>query len=143
MPKSHSPRSGRSFDNHIAGCIRTRRMVLGMSQETLGTHLGVTSQQIQKYEKGTNRVSGGRLWEIAKLFNTPIVWFYDEMPGGEIVETAASAAANVILRDAVTVPVAKAFGEVGNPRVRARIVELVEAVADSEKKPPQSGVEAD
>jgi hypothetical protein len=59
------------------------------------------------------------------------------MPGGEIVETAASAAANVILRDAVTVRVAKAFGEIGNPRVRRCVVNLIEAVADS------SGVEAD
>jgi transcriptional regulator with XRE-family HTH domain len=131
MSKSDSARSSRSFDHHIAGRIRARRMVLGMSQETLGKSLGVTFQQIQKYEKGTNRVSGGRLWEIAKLFNTPIVWFYDEMPGGEIVETAASAAANVILRDATTVRVAKAFGEIRGADVRSSIVELIEAAADS------------
>jgi transcriptional regulator with XRE-family HTH domain len=133
MPKSDSPRSSRSFDHHIAGRIRTRRMMLGISQETLGKHLGVTFQQIQKYEKGTNRVSGGRLWEIAKLFNTPIEWFYDEMPGAPIVETGASAAANVILRDVATVRLAKAFGEIGNARLRGRIMSLIEAVASSEE----------
>ena len=133
MPKSHSPRGSRSFDEHIAGCIRTRRMMLGISQETLGKHLGVTFQQIQKYEKGANRVSAGRLWEIARLFNTPIERFYDDMPGGKIVQSGASAAASVTLRDAATVRVAKAFGEIGNIRMRGRIVSLIEAVANSEK----------
>ena len=132
MPKSHSSRSSRSFDNHIAGCIRTRRMMLGISQETLGKHLGVTFQQIQKYEKGTNRVSAGRLWEIAKLFDTPIGWFFDEMPGGQVVETGASRAANDILRDAATLRVAKAFGEIRDARVRTRLVGLIEALANSE-----------
>ena len=107
--------------------------MLGISQETLGKHLGVTFQQIQKYEKGANRVSAGRLWEIARFFNTPIEWFYDEMPGGKIVQSGASAAASVTLRDAATMRVAKAFGEIGNIRMRGRIVSLIEAVANSEK----------
>ncbi|HEY5056483.1 MAG TPA: helix-turn-helix transcriptional regulator [Acidobacteriaceae bacterium] len=132
MPQSDSARSSQSFDHHIAERIRTRRMMLGISQETLGKHLGVTFQQIQKYEKGTNRVSGGRLWEITKLFETPIDWFFDEMPGAKVVENGASRAANDILRDAATVRVAKAFGKIRDARVRDRIAKLIEALANSE-----------
>ncbi len=130
MPKSDSPRSSRSFDNHIAGRVRTHRLLLGISQEALGQHLGVGFAQIQKYEKGTNRISAGRLWEIAKLFNTPIDWFFDDMPGDQVVETGAAPGASNILRDAATVRVAKAFDEIGSARMRVRIVELIEAVAD-------------
>ena len=88
MPKSRSAQS-RSFDQHIAGRIRARRLLFGISQAELGARLGVTFQQVQKYEKGTNRVSGGRLWEIAKFFETPVGWFFDEMPEGKVVARAA------------------------------------------------------
>jgi transcriptional regulator with XRE-family HTH domain len=89
MTKSRSRRKSQSFDHHIAARIRARRIVLGITQESLGKHLGVTFQQIQKYERGTNRISAGRLWQIAKLFNTPIEWFYDAMPAGGIVAAEA------------------------------------------------------
>ena len=88
MPKSRSAQS-RSFDQHIAGRIRARRLLLGISQAKLGARLGVTFQQVQKYESGTNRVSAGRLWEIAKFFETPVGWFFDEMPEGKVGARAA------------------------------------------------------
>ena len=132
MPKSRSAQSSRAFDQHIAGRIRVRRLMLGMSQETLGAKLGVTFQQVQKYEKGTNRVSGGRLWEIAKFFEIPVGWFFDEMPGGEVVPNGASQMVSDVLRDAATARIAKAFGGIRDPGVRSRIVGLVEAVANSE-----------
>ena len=89
MPKSRSARSSGSFDKHVAGRIRARRLALGLSQGALAEYLGVSCQQVQKYEKVTNRVSAGRLWEIAKFFEIPVGWFFDEMPEGKVVAPAA------------------------------------------------------
>jgi len=129
--KAEEKRS-QSFDRHIAGRIRLRRMTLGIFQETLGKSLGISFQQIQKYEKGTNRVSAGRLWEIAKLFNTPISWFFGEIPGGEGAKTIVSHATHDILRDAATVRLARAFGSIRDARLRGCLLSSVDALANGE-----------
>ncbi len=64
-------------DVHVGKRIRERRLSLGMSQEKLGDYLGLTFQQIQKYEKGTNRISASKLWAVSNLFEVPIEWFFD------------------------------------------------------------------
>ena len=68
-------------DIHVGGLVKLRRMMLGMSQEKLGEHCGITFQQLQKYEKGTNRISASRLVEIAAALGVPVAWFFDELPG--------------------------------------------------------------
>jgi transcriptional regulator with XRE-family HTH domain len=65
------------IDRHVGGRVRLRRTLVGMSQEQLGARLGLTFQQVQKYEKGSNRISASRLWEIASALNVPISYFYD------------------------------------------------------------------
>ena len=69
-----------STDAHVGSRIRLRRTMLGMSQERLGEALGVTFQQVQKYERGVNRVGASRLYDLARVFDVPVGFFYDDMP---------------------------------------------------------------
>lgn len=68
-------------DIHVGNRIRLRRTLLGMSQEKLGNALNLTFQQVQKYERGANRLSASRLWEVAKVLDVPLSFFFDDMPG--------------------------------------------------------------
>ncbi|MBP6860179.1 MAG: helix-turn-helix transcriptional regulator [Candidatus Pacebacteria bacterium] len=77
MPKKISVRAARPIDGHVGSRVRLRRMLLGVSQEKLGEALGVTFQQIQKYERGANRVSASKLWEIGKALDVPISYFFE------------------------------------------------------------------
>src|SRR6185295_18520764 len=69
------------IDIHVGSRVRLRRMMLGMSQERLGEHLGITFQQIQKYEKGTNRIGASRLQHIARVLTVPVSFFFEDAPG--------------------------------------------------------------
>ncbi|RUY60953.1 XRE family transcriptional regulator, partial [Mesorhizobium sp. M7A.F.Ca.CA.001.13.1.1] len=73
------------IDIHVGSRIRLRRNMLGMSQEKLGENLGITFQQIQKYEKGTNRVGASRLQAIASILGVPVAFFFEDAPGQEPV----------------------------------------------------------
>src|SRR5688500_15629609 len=77
----------RPVDAHVGARVRLRRTMLGMSQERLADELGLTFQQVQKYERGTNRVGSSRLYELSKILDVPIQFFFDEMPD-EIAATA-------------------------------------------------------
>lgn len=72
-----------AIDSHVARRLRAARISAGISQEAVGGALGVTFQQIQKYETGANRVGAGKLARLAKLFNRPIGWFFEGAPGAE------------------------------------------------------------
>lgn len=78
-PKPSTPRAG-SVDMHVGHRIRLRRTLLGLSQEKLGEALGITFQQVQKYERGTNRVGASRLYDLAAALDVPISFFFDDMP---------------------------------------------------------------
>lgn len=79
-PTDQSERQPNPIDCYVGSRIRTRRVLLGLSQEQLGAYLGLTFQQIQKYEKGSNRVGASRLFEISRVLNASIPYFYDDMP---------------------------------------------------------------
>lgn len=70
-------------DIHVGARLRTRRGVMGLSQEALANKVGLTFQQIQKYERGTNRISAGRLYELAQILEVPVSYFFDEIEEGE------------------------------------------------------------
>jgi transcriptional regulator with XRE-family HTH domain len=70
------PKRASAFDAHIGQRVRAKRLELGLSQTTVANVLGVTFQQIQKYENGKNRISAGRLWQLAKLFKVPVDYFF-------------------------------------------------------------------
>jgi transcriptional regulator with XRE-family HTH domain len=82
-------KSANAIDVHVGSRVRLRRMMLGLSQEKLGEHLGITFQQIQKYEKGTNRIGASRLQAIARVLSVPVAFFFEDAPGsgGEIEST--------------------------------------------------------
>lgn len=72
--------NGHPVDVHVGARLRLRRILLGLSQEKLGEALGLSFQQVQKYERGSNRVSASRLWQIAKVLEVPVSFFFDDMP---------------------------------------------------------------
>ena len=76
------PREPQAVDRHVGTRLREKRHELGMTQETLGNALAVTFQQVQKYESGTNRISAGRLFEIANLFEVEVSYFFEGLPRG-------------------------------------------------------------
>src|SRR6202162_5278506 len=84
MPK----KSPNSTDKHVGSRVRMRRMMLSMSQTELGNHIGLTFQQVQKYEKGTNRIGAGRLHEISRILQVPISFFFED-PRGPVGGTGA------------------------------------------------------
>ena len=67
-------------DAHVGSRVRLRRMLLGMSQERLGESMGLTFQQVQKYEKGVNRIGASRLFQISKILDVPVQFFFEEAP---------------------------------------------------------------
>jgi len=110
-----------------------RRMMLGMSQTKLGDALGVTFQQVQKYEKGTNRIGAGRLQHISSILQVPPTFFFDGVPhviAGQISANATSATdeitAFMATRDGLAL--AKAFMRIGNLALRRLVVDLVEEI---------------
>jgi transcriptional regulator with XRE-family HTH domain len=135
------------IDIHVGSRVRMRRMMVGMSQEKLGEALSLTFQQVQKYEKGTNRIGASRLHQIASALGVQIEFFYEGAPLSEGAPMSGFAEApnppymNDFLSTSDGLQLMRCFVRVKDPRVRKRIVELVEAFADAEE--PQADSKAD
>lgn len=134
-----SKKSPNPIDIHVGSRVRLRRMMLGMSQEKLGEHLGITFQQIQKYEKGTNRIGASRLQAIARVLNVPVAFFFEDAPGmtpvaGNQGFDEAQGASYVVdfLSSSEGLSLNKAFVRIKDAKVRRKIVELVRSVAGEE-----------
>ena len=133
-------RRANPMDAHVGSRVRLRRMLLGMSQERLGEQLGLTFQQVQKYEKGVNRIGASRLFDLAQVLNVPIQFFYDEAPPGDVTGLAGLGMSDrpqegfVIdfLSSREGLELNKAFVRIQDPKVRRSIVELVRALAGEE-----------
>lgn len=135
--ENHEERGSRRanpVDVHVGGRVRLRRMLLGMSQEKLGEHLGLTFQQIQKYEKGINRIGASRLFDLSQVLGVPVQFFYEELAlsGGDaagFAERPAESYAAEFLGSREGLELNKAFARISDPRVRRSIVDLVRAFA--------------
>ncbi|WP_333825173.1 helix-turn-helix domain-containing protein [Pinisolibacter sp.] len=134
-----SKKSPNPIDIHVGSRVRLRRMMLGMSQEKLGEHLGITFQQIQKYEKGTNRIGASRLQAIARVLSVPVAFFFEDAPGLAPVagdqgfEDQASTSYVVdFLSSSEGLALNKAFIRIKDPKQRRKVVELVKAMAGDE-----------
>jgi len=127
------------IDIHVGSRVRMRRMMVGMSQEKLGDALGLTFQQVQKYEKGANRIGASRLHQIASVLGVQIEFFYEGAPVAEGTPVGGFSEApnppymNDFLSTSDGLQLMRCFVRVRDPRVRKRIVELVEAFADTEE----------
>lgn len=123
------------IDVHVGSRVRLRRTMLGMSQEKLGEALGITFQQIQKYEKGTNRVGASRLQNISKILNVPVSFFFEDAPGDSVGGQPGMAEANSsnyvvdFLSSSEGLQLNRAFVKISDPKVRRKIVDLVKALA--------------
>jgi transcriptional regulator with XRE-family HTH domain len=122
------------IDIHVGSRIRLRRTMLGMSQEKLGESLGITFQQIQKYEKGTNRVGASRLQNISSILNVPVSFFFEDAPGEQAGATgmAEASSSNYVvdfLSSSEGLQLNRAFVKIADPKVRRRLVDLVKALA--------------
>lgn len=127
-------RRANPVDVHVGSRVRLRRMLMGMSQEKLGEHLGLTFQQIQKYEKGINRIGASRLFDLSKVLAVPVQFFYEELPvssgeGAAGFAEQPESYAMEFLASREGLELNKAFARITDPRVRRSIVELVRSFA--------------
>ncbi len=122
------------IDIHVGSRVRLRRMMLGMSQEKLGEQLGITFQQIQKYEKGANRIGASRLQNISGVLNVPVSFFFDGAPGavsnvGGFAEASEGSYLVDFLSTSEGLQLNRAFARVSDPKVRRRLIDLVRTIA--------------
>jgi len=123
-------------DIHVGSRVRLRRMMLGMSQEKLGEHLGITFQQIQKYEKGTNRIGASRLQHIARVLTVPVSFFFEDAPGtpssgpGGMAESGPSTSHVVdFLSTSEGIQLNKAFVRIKEAKLRRRVIDLIRSLS--------------
>jgi transcriptional regulator with XRE-family HTH domain len=123
-------------DKHVGSRVRMRRMMLAMSQEKLGDALGLTFQQVQKYEKGTNRIGASRLQQIAHILQVPVSFFFEGAPhvgphpdSNGMREAPSPTYVSDFLATSDGLALTKSFMRIKEPKLRRRIVDLVEAIA--------------
>jgi transcriptional regulator with XRE-family HTH domain len=134
------------IDVHVGKRLRLRRTLLGMSQERLGESLGLTFQQVQKYERGANRIGSSRLFELGQILDVPVSFFFDDMPGTTATSTHGSAFAPGLAEEGAafehdlddqlpldkreTLELIRAYYRIGDPAVRKRLFELTKALGN-------------
>jgi len=122
-------------DRHVGNRVRMRRLLVGMSQEKLGELLGITFQQVQKYEKGVNRIGAGRLFEMSRILNVPVDFFYEGVnshagqAGGAEGE---SAPVMEFVSSGEGLQLSLAFMKIKDTKVRKRVLDLVKSLAEEE-----------
>jgi transcriptional regulator with XRE-family HTH domain len=143
--KEHRPSP---IDVHVGSRIRLRRTMMGMSQERLGESLGLTFQQVQKYERGANRVGASRLFDLSRVLDVPISFFFDDMPatlasvyGGQSAAVAGRrnygfaeapesfAAADDAMHRRETLDLVRAYYRITDGAVRKRVFDLIKSLA--------------
>lgn len=126
------------IDVHVGSRVRLRRMLLGISQEKLGERLGLTFQQVQKYEKGVNRIGASRLFDLSTVLGVPISFFYEDAPANEArvqpvpgFAEAAPADSNILefLSTREGLELNKAFSRISDPKQRRAVLDLVRSLA--------------
>jgi transcriptional regulator with XRE-family HTH domain len=114
-------------DVHIGRRLRERRMALGMSQAELAEGLGISFQQVQKYESGANRISGSRLWDIASILQTPVSYFFEGLEEAPVEAGEGGASSKPLDRN--TLELARAVNSIPDESVKTQLVRLVKAFA--------------
>jgi transcriptional regulator with XRE-family HTH domain len=129
------------IDKHVGSRVRMRRMMLGMSQEKLGDALTLTFQQVQKYEKGTNRIGASRLQQISNILQVPVAFFFEGAPrldGSMMTESMETAPSPTYVSDFLAtsdgLSLTKAFLRIPDPKLRRRIVDLVQQIAGNDSE---------
>lgn len=138
MSEQLSEKKGRAdnIDKLVSRRLKMRRMILGLSQNDLGKAVDVSIQQVQKYEKATNRISSGKLFAFAKFLKVPINYFYDQNEGSSSTignalaedQEAFGESETELVSEKEIMSLIKAFGEISNPQSRKKIIELVKTM---------------
>ncbi len=134
MPKKQA----NPIDAQVGNRVRLRRMLVGMSQEKLGEMLGLTFQQVQKYEKGVNRIGAGRLFHVAEILGVPIDYFYEgavsQMNGAAagFAEPEGSPPVMEFLSSGEGLQLSLAFMRIKDTKVRKRLLDLVKSLSDEQ-----------
>ncbi|MEM8784969.1 MAG: helix-turn-helix transcriptional regulator [Pseudomonadota bacterium] len=124
------PRIAKRVDEHVGERIRERRTLLGLTQEQLAAALGISYQQVQKYETGSNRVSAGRLFEISNVLGLEVGFFFDGLkPAAERHELAHGG------RNRILIELVRNFSEISDPIVRSAVSQLVKSLTDRDARP--------
>jgi len=127
------------IDVHVGSRVRMRRTLLGMSQEKLGNALGLTFQQIQKYERGANRIGSSRLFKLSEILDVPVSFFFDDLAdsSGKRSKGFAEGSPRHFESDQLskreTLELVRAYYKITDPKVRKRTFELVKAIAQTGK----------
>ncbi|MGZ5830001.1 MAG: helix-turn-helix domain-containing protein [Xanthobacteraceae bacterium] len=125
-----------AIDVHVGLRIRAARLAAGLSQERLGNELGVTFQQVQKYEKGSNRVGASRLSDAAKVLSVPVSFFFENDAGSE--KSPKTNEGLLAITEALSTPegirIARALARISDPNVRRRLADLLEAMVDQKSQ---------
>lgn len=124
-------------DLHVGAKVRLRRRSLGMSQESLADDLGLTFQQVQKYERGANRISASKLYDIARSLQAPVSYFFDGLADPMTAMTGVSESGpdqdiHAFMMTPEGVELARLFPTITRPRVRRKVLDLVRALAETE-----------
>jgi transcriptional regulator with XRE-family HTH domain len=123
------------IDIHVGGRLRLRRLAVGLSQERLAKSIGITFQQIQKYERGTNRIVASRLHDLARVLDVPVGYFFADMNEGTLSEAAprpqeeAMAFAHDLMGERETLELVRSYYKISDPRIRKRLFDLVKSVS--------------
>ena len=129
------------IDIQVGNRVRIRRMLIGMSQERLGDLLGLTFQQVQKYEKGVNRIGAGRLFEVSRILNVPVDFFYEgvatELAGQPgMREPEGTPPVMEFMSSGEGLQLSLAFMKIKDAKVRKRVLDLVKSLAEEEENKP-------
>ena len=132
-----STKSPNSVDRHVGSRVRVRRLMLGMSQEKLGKALGLTFQQVQKYEKGTNRVGASRIQQICEILQIPVSFLFEGSPTAiskaeSLNEAPSPAYVYDFLATSEGLALTRAFTRITDAKLRRSIVDMVEQIAARE-----------
>jgi transcriptional regulator with XRE-family HTH domain len=133
-------KSPNPIDIHVGGRVRMRRMLIGMSQEKLGEQLGLTFQQVQKYEKGANRIGASRLFEISRILGVPVDFFFEGLEAAAhngasngFSDTKEAGFDLDVLATSEGIQLNSAFFSIREPAVRKRVLDLVKTLGKSEE----------
>lgn len=140
-------KSPNPIDIHVGGRVRLRRMLIGMSQEKLGELLGLTFQQVQKYEKGTNRIGASRLHQIARFLGVGVQFFFDDFAEASLAPNAQPGFAETneapsimeFLSTSDGLELNRAYAKIPDPKVRKRILDLVRCLAEASSETEDNG----
>jgi transcriptional regulator with XRE-family HTH domain len=120
------------IDAQVGNRVRIRRMLLGMSQEKLGDMLGLTFQQVQKYEKGVNRIGAGRLYEVSRILGVPIDFFYEGVAAAPTGFSEAGPPVMEFVSSGEGLQLSLAFMKIKDSKVRKRVLDLVKSLSEEE-----------